>query len=115
VRQRSMADITFSFPALFGLLARLGQQVERAFDAGDHAGGDTRVTRRRLQFAVTEQRQDNSDIGASEEHEPSAFDIVVSKTAQQDLTAALGQHGAQPLAAIDTRFLSAFPLTRTPT
>src|SRR3984893_1871621 len=54
-----------AFAALFGLLARLGQQVERAFDAGDHAGGDTCVTRRRLQFVVTEQRLDNSDIGAA--------------------------------------------------
>ena len=34
------------FPALPGLLARLRQQVERALDAGDHAGGDTRVARR---------------------------------------------------------------------
>src|SRR5712691_1550109 len=82
VRQRSMADITFSwsrltcpalalrhaapwsrkisatsnagldtaggvltrrrvFAALLGLLARLRQQVERALNAGDHAGGDT--------------------------------------------------------------------------
>src|SRR2546421_7967956 len=95
VRQRSMADITFSwsrltcpalalrhaapwsrkisatsnagrdtapalrrrvFLALLGLLARLRQQVERALDAGDHAGGDTRVARRRLQLVMTQQR-----------------------------------------------------------
>src|SRR6202795_5416138 len=30
------------FPVLPGLLARLRQQVERALDAGDHAGGDAR-------------------------------------------------------------------------
>jgi len=42
------------FPALLGLLARPGQQVERALDADDHAGGDTRVARRRLQFVMTE-------------------------------------------------------------
>jgi hypothetical protein len=35
-------------PALPGLLARLRQQVERALDAGDHAGGDTGVARRRV-------------------------------------------------------------------
>src|SRR4029077_12242317 len=105
VRQRSMADITFSwsrltcpalarrhatpwsrkisatsnagrdtapalrrqrvFLALLGLLARLRQQVERALDAGDHAGGDTRVARRRLQLVVTQQRLDNSNIGTT--------------------------------------------------
>ena len=40
------------FPTLLfgflGLLARLRQPVERAFDAGDHAGGDARVARRRI-------------------------------------------------------------------
>src|SRR6476619_90657 len=53
------------FLALLGLLARLRQQVERALDAGDHAGGDTRVARRRLQLVVTQQRLDNSNIGAA--------------------------------------------------
>jgi hypothetical protein len=33
-------------PAPSGSLARLRQQVERALDAGDYAGGDTRVARR---------------------------------------------------------------------
>ena len=42
------------FPALPWLLARLRQQVERALDAGDHAGGDARVARRRVQFVVTQ-------------------------------------------------------------
>jgi hypothetical protein len=37
---------------LFGLLARLRQQIERARDVGDHAGGDPGVARRRLQFVV---------------------------------------------------------------
>jgi hypothetical protein len=40
---------------LFGLLVRLRQQIERARDVGDHAGGDPRVARRRLQFVVPEQ------------------------------------------------------------
>src|SRR5882672_1119111 len=35
------------FPAL-GLLARLRQQVERALDTCDHAGGDARIARRRI-------------------------------------------------------------------
>jgi hypothetical protein len=52
-------------PAPLGLLARLRQQVERALDAGDHAGGDTRITRRCLQFVMTQQRLDNSNIGAA--------------------------------------------------
>jgi len=42
-------------PALLGLLARLRQQVERALDAGDHAGCDARVARRCVQFVVTQQ------------------------------------------------------------
>src|SRR5271156_3937721 len=41
-------------PALPGLLARLRQQVEGALDAGDHAGGDAGVARRRVQFVVTD-------------------------------------------------------------
>src|ERR1700688_4591270 len=53
------------FPALLGLLARLRQQVERALDAGDHAGRDARVARRRVQFVVTKQRLDDSDIGTA--------------------------------------------------
>jgi len=36
-----------------------------ALDAGDHAGGDARVARRRLQFVVAQQRLDNSDVGAA--------------------------------------------------
>ena len=38
----------------FGLLARPRQQVERALDAGDHAGSDTCVTRRGVQLIVTQ-------------------------------------------------------------
>ena len=41
------------FAVLPGLLARLRQQVERALDSGDHAGGDAGVARRRIQFVVT--------------------------------------------------------------
>src|SRR5882762_9492285 len=51
-------------PALPGSFARLRQPVERALDAGDHAGGDTGIARRRVQFVVTQQRLDESDIGA---------------------------------------------------
>ena len=51
--------------ALPGPLARLRQQVERALDAGDHAGGDARVARGRIQFIVAQQRLDDSDIGAA--------------------------------------------------
>ena len=40
--------------ALPGLLARLRQQVERALDAGDHAGGDARIARRGVQFVVAQ-------------------------------------------------------------
>src|SRR5262249_40371715 len=48
-----------------GLLAGLRQQVERALDIGDYAGGDARVARRRLQFVVPQQRLDDPDIGAA--------------------------------------------------
>ena len=34
------------FPAPPGLFARLRQQIKRALDAGDHAGGDAPVARR---------------------------------------------------------------------
>src|SRR5450759_4133825 len=51
--------------ALFGflgLLTRLRQPVKRALDAGDQAGCDARVARRRVQFVVTQQCLDDSDI-----------------------------------------------------
>src|SRR5205807_3696065 len=51
-------------PALLGLLARLGQQVEGALDAGDHAGGDAGVARRRVELVVTQKRLDDADISA---------------------------------------------------
>src|SRR6185436_5411975 len=38
-------------PALPGSFARLRQPVERALDAGDHAGGDTGIARRRVQLS----------------------------------------------------------------
>ena len=53
------------FPVLPGLLARLRQQVERALDASDHAGGDAGVARRRVQFVVPQQRLDDANIGAA--------------------------------------------------
>ena len=43
-------------PALYGLLARLRQQIERALDAGDHAGSDARVACRGVQFIVAQER-----------------------------------------------------------
>src|SRR6266702_2033417 len=81
VRQRSMADITFNWsrltcPAFAAnsprsllapptLLARPRQQVERALDGGDHAGGDAHVAGGGVQFVVPEQRLDLSDIGSA--------------------------------------------------
>src|SRR5260221_10097367 len=53
------------FPALPGLLARLRQPVERALDASNHAGGDARIARRRIQLVVT---QRSRVIMRSEEH-----------------------------------------------
>src|SRR5271165_6157458 len=51
------------FPALPGLVARQRQQVERALDAGDHAGGDAGVARRGVELVVTQKRLNDSDIG----------------------------------------------------
>src|ERR1700674_4048567 len=52
-------------PVLFGLLARLRQRVEGALDAGDHAGCNAGVARRRIQLVVTQQRLDDSNIGTA--------------------------------------------------
>jgi hypothetical protein len=41
------------FPS-FGPLARLRQLIERAFNTGDHPGGDAGVARRRFQFVVSQ-------------------------------------------------------------
>ena len=54
-----------SFLLLLRLLARLRQQVEGALDAGDHAGGDAGVARRRVQFVMTQKRLDFSNIGTA--------------------------------------------------
>ena len=51
-RRRVFRGLLWGFP---GLLARLRQQVERAVDAGDHAGG----------VVVTQKCLDDSDIGAA--------------------------------------------------
>src|SRR5260370_1183400 len=40
---------------LLGLLARLREQVERALDGRDHAGGDAGVARRGVELLVTQQ------------------------------------------------------------
>jgi hypothetical protein len=53
------------FPVLPELPARLRQQIERALDGGNHAGGDARVARRGVQFIVAQQRLDDSNIGAA--------------------------------------------------
>ena len=53
------------FRLFLGFLRRPRQPVERALDAGDHAGGDARVARRRVQFVVTQERLDDSDIGVA--------------------------------------------------
>src|SRR5712692_7902103 len=64
---RDMAPLRrrLALPALLGLLARLGQQVKGALDAGDHAGGDAGVARRRVELVVTQERLDDADIGAA--------------------------------------------------
>ena len=41
------------------------QSIEWALDIGDHAGGDARVTRRRIQFVVTQKRLDHSNVGVA--------------------------------------------------
>src|SRR5258708_21096718 len=53
------------FPALPGLLARLRQPVERALDASNHAGGDARIARCRIQLVVTQKRLDDSNISTA--------------------------------------------------
>jgi hypothetical protein len=50
-------------PALPGLLVWPRRQVERALDAGDHAGGDAGAARRRVQFVVTQKHLDLANIG----------------------------------------------------
>src|SRR5216683_5118827 len=56
--------LVFAAPpfGFLGLLTRLRQPVKRALDAGDQAGCDARVARRRVQFVVTQQCLDDSDI-----------------------------------------------------
>ena len=54
-----LGGLSYSSLGFLGLLARLRQLVERAFDAGDHAGGDARVARRRIEFVVPQQRLDD--------------------------------------------------------
>ena len=51
--------------ALLALAARLAQVVERTDDVRDHAGGDPRIARRRLQLRMSEQRLDCSDVGTA--------------------------------------------------
>jgi len=53
------------FPAFLGLLARLRQQVERALDGRDRAGGDARVARRGVELVVTQECLDDADIDAA--------------------------------------------------
>src|ERR1700675_837854 len=62
-RRVVLAYIELLARVLLGLLARQRQQVEGAFDARDHAGGDTGVARRRVQFVVTQKRLDFTNIG----------------------------------------------------
>src|SRR6516164_9567065 len=48
---------------LLGLLARLRQQVERALGVCDHARGDARVVRRRIQSFMPQKCLDDSNAG----------------------------------------------------
>jgi len=50
---------------LFALLARLRQQIERTRDFRDHSGSDAGIARRRLQLVVSQQRLNDSDVGAA--------------------------------------------------
>ena len=45
-------------------LARLRQPIERALDGGNHTGCDPHVARCRVQFFVTQERLDLSDVDA---------------------------------------------------
>src|SRR5437660_4967089 len=91
VRQRSIADMTFSWPRLTwpawdarqagprwrkmsatstagrdngrALAGHLQQEVERARHLADRADGDTCVERRRVELLVSEQDLDDPDIG----------------------------------------------------
>jgi len=54
VRTRCLAPLLGLGSGFFGLSAPLSQHVERAVDAGDHAGGDAGVTRRRIELLVPE-------------------------------------------------------------
>src|SRR5271169_1182820 len=58
-----LAYIELLARVLLGLLARQRQQVEGAFDARDHAGGDTGVARCRVQLVVTQKRLDFTNVG----------------------------------------------------
>src|ERR1700675_2833278 len=63
--RRRLTLATSSGPLTWVLGRRLGklpQLVERAHDAGDHAGRNTRVARRRLQLVVSEKRLDCTNI-----------------------------------------------------
>src|SRR5438552_17427323 len=53
------------FPVLSGLLARLRQQIERALDAGDHAGGDPRIPCRCVQLVMPQERLNDPDVAAA--------------------------------------------------
>src|SRR5437762_13672911 len=55
LRRRLVLPVRLGLLGLSGLLARLRQQVERALDAGDQAGGDTGVACRGVQFVMTQQ------------------------------------------------------------
>src|ERR1700746_2635539 len=91
VRQRSIADITFSWPRLTwpawdarqasprwrkisatstagrdngrALAGHLQQEAERARHLADRADGDAGVERRRVELLVSEQNLDDTDIG----------------------------------------------------
>src|SRR4029077_5786606 len=119
------------FPALLfgflGLLARLRQKVERAFDAGDHAGSDAPIARRGVQFVVTQERLDDSDISAALQQvgrEAVAQRVqrhalldpgFIGRLVEQSAQLAGGHRLAQPAARKQPAFLKGRCVIETPT
>ena len=61
-RRLHFLAVLLSFPGSLVLWSR--QPVERALDGGDRAGSDVEIARGRIQFLVTQEQLDLSDIGA---------------------------------------------------
>ena len=109
-----------------GLLARLRQKVERAFDAGDHAARLS-MRARGVQFVVTQERLDDSDIGAALQQvgrEAVAQRVqrhalldpgFIGRLVEQSAQLAGGHRLAQPAARKQPAFLKGRCVIETPT